>query len=698
MDDKNNLPINDIQNIDIEKINSKNEENEISQNEKKNEIPENKINQETNTDLNDIKKNEEEINKEELKNEEHENNFNNNENNDKKEENPPILNSDQEKTENENNILKKEINEPIDENKNENIQKEKEENNINEDDIPNKDMVEKNKEDEKDKLKEEIIKEENQENKKINQENNIGENINSFQNININEELKTNDNNIIPEINPAGQDINENININYELRNGNQMMDEANDEENQVVEGLVKDLEPADIFNQNNRRESEETNELAKKLSEQEVENINEIDQRPKCDMRAFLEEGAKKKKLEEYSKNIDNLLDSITMEWLSGDRNSYITKYEYQYISEMNELFNKINENESIKDELICKVFKFICDYFFRRKDILNEIPWIEMNNLRKILTKENFEGVCILKDNNLLIEQYQELILCYNIEKTENNIIEYNNCNFFKYLIEFLFRIDFFESYLDKVYLRDDEIFYSQVDNEMNFFLDEFIKLICYPMEVFSFCKKEYLVKNNYFEKFITKFLMKIENIIKSTSLKEEFKKQFYNIMTEKYKIIIGTMFNSFFDENKDNKNASWEKLTYYVLIIAENYLKQQKLESRIYGLNLLSQMIEAFKDENNEPEYANKLLFVKKSIINQINKINIFSLIFEENIHEALVPRTYNLLSFLYKNKSFSKEQIKHLWMLSQDKYQTISDSIIELFGKLLPEFSIDDSNEI
>ena len=70
----------------------------------------------------------------------------------------------------------------------------------------------------------------------------------------------------------------------------------------------------------------------------------------------------------------------------------------------------------------------------------------------------------------------------------------------------------------------------------------------------------------------------------------------------------------------------------------------------------------------------------------------------MIFEENIHEALVPRTYNLLSFLYKNKSFSKEQIKHLWMLSQDKYQTISDSIIELFGKLLPEFSIDDSNEI
>jgi len=263
---------------------------------------------------------------------------------------------------------------------------------------------------------------------------------------------------------------------------------------------------------------------------------------------------------------------------------------------------------------------------------------------------------------------------------------------------LIEFLFRIGFFESFLDKVYLRDDEIFYSQVDNEVNFFLYDFIKLIIYPSEIFSYCKKEYLIKNNYIEKFINKFLMKIESIIKSTDLKEEFKKQFYNSITEKYKIIIGAMFNDYFDENKDNKNSSWEKLTYYVLIIAENYLKQQKLESRVYGLNLISQMIEAFKDENNEPEYAKKLSFVKKYIINYINKINIFSLIFEENIHEALVPRTYNLLSFLYKNKSFNKDQIKHLWMLSQDKYQTISDSIIELFGKLLPEFSIDDSNEI
>ena len=775
MDVKNNLEINDKSINEIEKNNLKTGENELIQNEKKNEIAENKINQDNTTSLNEIKKQEIENNNEEIKkkeetkkteikkeeeektnqiktkeeeekkeahdnkeedkeeikkekevmkgdikdeenknielikkeeenmnepskNEGKENNFNNIENENKKDEKHDILNSKQINIEKEKNNLKDEQKEQTDNNNNEKFSKEAENNNIKNNEISDKNDSDNNEKEKKDIPKDKINIIENQENENINKENNISENINLFQTLNINDELKLKENNSISENNIVEQKNYDNINdFNKDIH----IFGEENEEENKIVEGFVRDLEPADLFNRDNQKRIEETNELAKILSGQDEQIKEENEIKKKFDMKSFLEEGEKKKKLEDYSKEIDELLDSLTMDFLSGDRNNYITKYEYKYISEMNELFNKINENESIKDEIICKIFKFICDYFFRRKDVLNEIPWIEMNNLRKILSKENFEGVCILKNDNLLIDQYQELILFYNIEKTEDNMIEYNNCNFFKYLIEFLFRIGFFESFLDKIYLREDEIFYSQNDgnfsNEINSFLDEFVKLICYPIEIFSFCKKEYLMKNNYLEKFITKFLMKIENIIKSNDLKEEFKKQFYNIMTEKYKIIIGNMFN-YFDENKDNKSSAWEKLTYYVLIIAENYLKQQKLESRVYGLNLISQAIETFKDENNSPEYANKLLFVKRSIINYINKINFFNMIFEENIHEALVPRTYNLLSFLYKNKAFSKEQIKHLWILSQDKYQTISDSIIELFGKLLPEFSIDDSNEI
>jgi hypothetical protein len=76
----------------------------------------------------------------------------------------------------------------------------------------------------------------------------------------------------------------------------------------------------------------------------------------------------------------------------------------------------------------------------------------------------------------------------------------------------------------------------------------------------------------------------------------------------------------------------------------------------------------------------------------------KINIFDLVCGENIHEALIERSYYILSLLYKNNSFTPEQISSLWKICQSKYQSISNSIINLFGKLLPEFSIEDCNTI
>ena len=481
------------------------------------------------------------------------------------------------------------------------------------------------------------------------------------------------------------------------------------EEENQKI-FEDKYLQPSEVFNQDNQKEND--NELAKKLLENEEEIMKKEKGKEERDKKIkeqssilkFFEKEEKErriKKLEQYSKNIDNLLESIINDWSSGDRNGFTTRYEYKYINDMNNLFNKMNEDLSIKDEVICKIFKFICDYFENRKKIMNEIPWVEMNNIRKILVKDNFEGVCILDNDNLLNKQYEELLFCYNAEKNEGNILEYNNNIFFKYLIEFLFKTGFFESFLEKVYSRDDEIYYSieenSIPNEFSTFFEDFFNLICYPFEVFNYCKKEYLIKNNYCGKFIQKFIMKIESIIKSSALNEEFKKKFYNYITEKYSSFIGNLFN-YFDDIKDKNNPDWERFSCYILIIAENYLSKQKLESRIYGLNLITQLTEAFKHENNSAENANKLSFVKDSIIKYMTKMNIYNRIFGENIHEALVHRAYNLLSFLYKNKAFNKEQIKHLWILSQDKYQTISDNIIELFGKLLPEFSIDDSNEI
>ena len=49
-------------------------------------------------------------------------------------------------------------------------------------------------------------------------------------------------------------------------------------------------------------------------------------------------------------------------------------------------------------------------------------------------------------------------------------------------------------------------------------------------------------YFHQNNYCGKFIQKFIMKIESIIKSSALNEDFKKKFYNYITEKYSSFIG------------------------------------------------------------------------------------------------------------------------------------------------------------
>ena len=87
-----------------------------------------------------------------------------------------------------------------------------------------------------------------------------------------------------------------------------------------------------------------------------------------------------------------------------------------------MTKLFHEINNNESIKDEIIVLVYKFLCDYYESRKIYLKDIPWIELNNLRKILNKDNFEDVCILNNNKLLLDCFNELLKKYNIEKKDN------------------------------------------------------------------------------------------------------------------------------------------------------------------------------------------------------------------------------------------------------------------------------------
>ena len=266
------------------------------------------------------------------------------------------------------------------------------------------------------------------------------ENINT--NLNINDEMNTNNNQILEEEKNIDnlENINTNLNINDETnkRNNNSEI------ENEHIYKLVRDFDQKKLFDQGNQGDIEGTNELAKAILEtgdqikkRKEERFNdeeslrnrefnngEIANKNKeesidTNIRTFFEKDQKerrKKKLEQYGKNIDNLLESMKKDWLSEDRNGYITRYEYKYMNEMNELFNKMNEDLSIKDEVVCKIFKFICEYFQSRKDFLCEIPWVEINNLRKILVKENFEGICVLHNEGLLTQQYEELLVSNN------------------------------------------------------------------------------------------------------------------------------------------------------------------------------------------------------------------------------------------------------------------------------------------
>ena len=491
-------------------------------------------------------------------------------------------------------------------------------------------------------------------------------------------------------------------NNNLEEKKDEEVMEEVdleffrNEEKNNVQSEL------AIILEKEEKMQKEE--EMKKREEEEEKKGIKEEEERQKK-----LEEERQQRLMEQrkmflqsYANDLDNLLLEINTEWNNSDENSnFAIKYENKY-SEMTILFNKINDNESIKDEIIVLIFKFICNYLESRKNYLKDIPWVELTNIKKILLIENFEDTCVIKNKQLLVNCYNELLEKYNIDK-KGKIIEFCGNDFNKYLMEFVFRNKFMELYIDNILSREDEFVFCYKDyiyDNISTFLNELNNVICYPLEAIDYCEKEYILKNNYHEKYVNKFLKKIDLILNS-SLKEDIKKRIYTMFIDKFYTMIKMMFNKIINDLNEKSLPYYEIFVNYAIIIGEFYLKKQKLELRINGLNIITQNIETIQNNIN-PSFPRIFLqifsFVKDCVVKYMSKINIYNLIFGENIHEALVQRAYTLLSFLYKNKIFKPEQIKHLWNLSQDKYQTISDNIISLFGKLLPEFSSNDSNGI
>lgn len=403
------------------------------------------------------------------------------------------------------------------------------------------------------------------------------------------------------------------------------------------------------------------------------------------------------------FSNELDNLLASINTTWENFNQ-GFEEYYHNEILAKLQELL-KYPCITALQDKVIL-IFRFFCKYFLSRQKFLKEIPYKEALGMIMILSENQniFLVKPVLPDNGqnyeLIDDKYfyivfKELLPEKEIENFYGNLSA--NC-MYKYLIEFLFQCGFLEDYIDNILSKKDAIpptIYMQIS--------------LYPISALKYCEKDFLLKKNYNIKVIKYFNETVNNILSKDSpfLNNEQEMENVIITLSNYNIeILFCALSNILDELLLNNKEECQIFSISVFRFIEILLKNQKLGVKTKGMqycliicnfyNTFFNYYAYYKKRYNDCEkvYA----FIAENTALYLSKINIFEIIFGENIHEALIPRSYEVLIFLYKNKKFSSDQIKILWNLSQTKHQSISNSIISLFGQLLPQFSNEDCYSI
>ena len=405
---------------------------------------------------------------------------------------------------------------------------------------------------------------------------------------------------------------------------------------------------------------------------------------------------------INKYKRYYDDLLNTIKNTWEFNQEN--FTNYYTSISSNINNMLNipciVANKNNVIL------IFKFLCNFIDFLKDKLKTIPIITLTFLynlneteifSKTLTNPNtgnvFDSNYDLIEDKSFYEAFKELLPETEVENHQFPCE--NNC-MYKYFMEFLFQSGFNKNFINDFLSREDLDF-----THYTYFLHHaFMMLIN--------CNEDFIKKNDYNISLIKNFANKMGGYLSNS---ENFLKQnkalYLHLIKSIYDKFNNVMFGSlaYMSEKieKNNLEEDYEKFFFTLFKPCEILLKQQKLELRIVAMDHISNIVNLveleryfYKTSFNDCE--NVLNFTKKYLLKFIQSINVFELIFGENIHEAIIERSYKLLSFLYKNNNFNAQQISDLWKLSLSKYQTISNSIISLFGKLLPDFSNEDCNSI
>ena len=404
---------------------------------------------------------------------------------------------------------------------------------------------------------------------------------------------------------------------------------------------------------------------------------------------------------LNNFNNELENILASLNVVW-EKNHDGFENYYQSDIIPKINEYLNYPCIT-AIKEKIFL-IFRFFCKYFLLRKNYLKEIPICEL--VQMVIIQYNTNNIFSLNPNNINNQQH-ELIddrFFYQIfkEMLPNKEVENTyatstkNC-MYKYFIEFLFQCGYIDSYINDILVRDDfsPLIFAQVS-----FL---------PFYLLNFCDKDFLISKKYNTKMIKSYNSKIDYILsdKNPWIKnyDEMMK-FGNVSSNFFLDMLFGIFNNVLDELKLTNNIDCEIFCINIFKFCEYYLKDQKINIRICAIQIADIICDIYnKFYNRYDEYKKKYNDINKTYnfavncaIFYLNKIKIFDLIFGENIHEGLIQRAYPILSFLYRNKSFNSMQIQAIWNLSKTKYQSISNSIITLFGQLLPEFSNEDCNSI
>jgi hypothetical protein len=403
------------------------------------------------------------------------------------------------------------------------------------------------------------------------------------------------------------------------------------------------------------------------------------------------------------FSNDLDNILASINATWENYNQ-GFIEYYQKEILAKLQELIN-YPCIAAIQDKVIL-IFRFLCKYFLSRQKILKEIPFQEVLGMNMILSENAniFLVKPILPDNGqnfeLIDDKYfymifKELLPEKEIENYYGNIK--SNC-MYKYLLEFLSQSGFLDAYIDNILTRKDFMSPSI-----------YMQISFYPISALKYCEKDFLLKKNYNIRVIKYFNENVNFILSKDSAFLKNEQEMVNVTISFSNFNNEYLFSAFsniLDELLLNNKEECQIYSINVFRFIEILLKNQKIGRKTIGIQYCSfvcsfynnfyKFFSYYKQRFNDSEkiYA----FITKNAALYLDKMKIFEIVFGENIHEALIQSSYDVLNFLYKNKLFSSEQIKILWNLSQTKYQSISNSIITLFGQLLPEFSNEDCNSI